>query len=514
MNLLNPKSQPPLDERLLLFECPICIETFRTSPQIHYGVSSCFRCQAFFRKAHKNSKAPNFICKNYNKCQGTQRWKTRRKCQKCRLDICLKMGMKPEAISNFRGERTTKQVQTCPEGTSKISNPQNNLSNPINQPPLDEGLLLFECPICKDKLRSSPKIHYGGSSCFSCKAFFRRAHKNSKEPNFKCENDNKCQGTERWKAWRKCQKCRLDICLKIGMKPEAVLTDDQKKIRFCKSSQKKSDCGGNRKNYVESETDTELSNISFDDIRMSSPSTSGYSVDIEEEPITIRSIMNMLPKSLDDQLHEEATIENQIESSTEKDQSLFDAVSHTKATTNNFNIESYKNKDFFCEQCKLQFDKKIVYDMHLNIVHNKDIKIKSELVDDKNDIPDVNAVIMETFTGLAAEPLPRLPIEPIPIGIQNVNGVIIETFPRLPKEPIPIQNFQEMSTEPIPYQKLDNFKSPPICDTTESTLAQKSIINMLPKSPVNQLHEEIHIKDEHTIENQFKSQKITLNHNQ
>ena len=57
------------------------------------------------------------------------------------------------------------------------------------------------------------------------------------------------------------------------------------------------------------------------------------------------------------------------------------------STTNNFNIESYKNKDFFCEQCKLQFDKKIVYDIHLKIVHNKDTTIKSELVDNKNDIP-------------------------------------------------------------------------------------------------------------------------------
>jgi hypothetical protein len=56
-----------------------------------------------------------------------------------------------------------------------------------------------------------------------------------------------------------------------------------------------------------------------------------------------------------------------------------------------------------------------------------------------------------------------------------------------------------MSTEPIPYQKLDNFESPSIFETTESTLAQKSIMHMLPKSPVSQFHEEIHIKDEKSI---------------
>ena len=42
-------------------------------------------------------------------------------------------------------------------------------------------------------------------------------------------------------------------------------------------------------------------------------------------------------------------------------------------------------KDFFCEQCQLQFDKKIVFDIHLKIVH-KENRIKSELVDTKNDI--------------------------------------------------------------------------------------------------------------------------------
>ena len=319
-------------------------------------------------------------------------------------------------------------------------------------------------------------------------------------------------------------------------------------------------------------------------------------------------------------------------------------------------------KDLFCKQCKLQFNKKIVYDIHLKIVHNKDTTIKSEPEGDKNDIPieqpsecyynenvslckkpvndnstvyeekmqfkcifcdasftnhfslknhqegfheekevhnclsteeivnssdsiqNVNTVTIETFLGLSSEPLPRLlrdplprlqkeqlprlpsqpltilpteplprlpteplprlpteplprlssqpltilpteplprllsepltrlptkpltmlpteplprlPIEPLPIGIQNGKCVIIETSPRLPKEPLSIQTFQEISTE------MDNFESASILEkfpglTTESTLAQKSIMNMLPKSPVNQLHEEIHIKDEH-----------------
>ena len=197
-------------------------------------------------------------------------------------------------ISNMMKKRTTKHVESYPEGasatSSTTSNPQNDLPNLNNQPLLDEGLILFKCPICRDKLRTSPQIHYGVSACFSCQAFFRRAHKNSKAPDFRCENDNKCQGTQRWKTRKKCQKCRLDICLKMGMKPEAVLTDDQLKNRFRKSSQKKSGFGGNRENYVESEADTELSNIDFDNISMSTQSNSGYSVDIKEETIETNMI--------------------------------------------------------------------------------------------------------------------------------------------------------------------------------------------------------------------------------
>ena len=36
------------------------------------------------------------------------------------------------------------------------------------------------------------------------------------------------------------------------------------------------------------------------------------------------------------------------------------------------------NKALFCKNCSLQFDKKIVYDIHLSFVHNINIKVKSE----------------------------------------------------------------------------------------------------------------------------------------
>ena len=81
--------------------------------------------------------------------------------------------------------------------------------------------------------------------------------------------------------------------------------------------------------------------------------------------------MNMLPKSPVNHLHEEIhikeepLIKNEFESSTE---------------SSNFSthLESSTIKDLFCEQCKLQFDKKIVYDIHLKIVHKKDTIVPIE----------------------------------------------------------------------------------------------------------------------------------------
>ena len=67
--------------------------------------------------------------------------------------------------------------------------------------------------------------------------FFRRAHQKTKTPKFYCKQNNACEITV--KNRRRCQKCRYDLCLKIGMTPKAVLTEDQKKIRFKNAIKKK-----------------------------------------------------------------------------------------------------------------------------------------------------------------------------------------------------------------------------------------------------------------------------------
>jgi len=89
----------------------------------------------------------------------------------------------------------------------------------------------MDCPICEEISTHQPhQVHYGGQACFSCRAFFRRANQTTKTPQFACKKKGNCKITV--KSRRKCQKCRYLKCLKTGMNPHLVLTEDQKKVRF------------------------------------------------------------------------------------------------------------------------------------------------------------------------------------------------------------------------------------------------------------------------------------------
>ena len=41
-------------------------------------------------------------------------------------------------------------------------------------------------------------------------------------------------------------------------------------------------------------------------------------------------------------------------------------------------------RDWYCEKCSLQFDKKYVYDLHLTLVHGQEIKVKTESTSEEN----------------------------------------------------------------------------------------------------------------------------------
>lgn len=92
-----------------------------------------------------------------------------------------------------------------------------------------------ECAVCKE-VTDNHHMHYGALCCFSCRAFFRRAHQRNKKVSYHCKGTETCDVT--YKNRKKCQKCRYQQCLQVGMDPSLVLTDEQKQARFRKRIQK------------------------------------------------------------------------------------------------------------------------------------------------------------------------------------------------------------------------------------------------------------------------------------
>ena len=87
-------------------------------------------------------------------------------------------------------------------------------------------------PILQEFIRN-----YGGVTCFSCRAFWRRAHLNSKVTEFVCKKGASCRITV--KNRKKCKQCRYERCKLTGMTEEAILDDDRKKQRFRKMLEKR-----------------------------------------------------------------------------------------------------------------------------------------------------------------------------------------------------------------------------------------------------------------------------------
>ena len=102
-----------------------------------------------------------------------------------------------------------------------------------------DDAILYMCQICQETSKKKHQMSYGCRACFSCKAFFRRAHAHTKTPSFVCKNQDQCEVTVKTK--RSCQKCRYALCIGSGMKPELVLTKDQIISRFRKALKKKAE---------------------------------------------------------------------------------------------------------------------------------------------------------------------------------------------------------------------------------------------------------------------------------
>ncbi|XP_059088460.1 uncharacterized protein LOC131884640 [Tigriopus californicus] len=113
-----------------------------------------------------------------------------------------------------------------------------------------------ECPICRFVSNDELRYNYGCRSCFSCRAFFRRAVPRMDQ--LTCQHGGKCLIDCSNRS--RCRKCRFDSCLRHGMNPTHVMDEDAKRKRFWKAHQKKksvaSQNGGKKKLLEEQSSDT------------------------------------------------------------------------------------------------------------------------------------------------------------------------------------------------------------------------------------------------------------------
>ena len=121
------------------------------------------------------------------------------------------------------------------------------------------------CHCCGVKTAKA-RLHYGGITCYPCRSFFRRATVNKKKK--KCKKDGRCQvicsfhhsnilsmvflSTKafnnlysskksyikskncqvRLEDRKSCNACRYQECIRNGMRPHLVLSEDQIQERF------------------------------------------------------------------------------------------------------------------------------------------------------------------------------------------------------------------------------------------------------------------------------------------
>ncbi|XP_071820865.1 retinoic acid receptor RXR-alpha-B-like isoform X3 [Apostichopus japonicus] len=125
------------------------------------------------------------------------------------------------------------------------------------------------CAVCGD--RASGK-HYGVYSCEGCKGFFKRTVR--KDLTYTCRDERSCIVDKRQR--NRCQYCRYQKCIEMGMRREAVQEERQRKDKPTGDSQVESTSGANNDMPVEKILEAELA---------VEPNTDTY-VDTPHDPVT------------------------------------------------------------------------------------------------------------------------------------------------------------------------------------------------------------------------------------
>ncbi|XP_071489322.1 retinoic acid receptor RXR-alpha-B-like [Diadema setosum] len=139
-------------------------------------------------------------------------------------------------------------------------NVQGHLHNPFSQPAQSSispgsmpgtSINKSVCAVCGD--RASGK-HYGVYSCEGCKGFFKRTVR--KDLSYTCRDERNCMVDKRQR--NRCQYCRYQKCIAMGMRREAVQEERQRKDKPTGDSQVESTSGASNDMPVEKILDAEL----------------------------------------------------------------------------------------------------------------------------------------------------------------------------------------------------------------------------------------------------------------
>lgn len=86
------------------------------------------------------------------------------------------------------------------------------------------------CEVCGE--RAGKHSYYGGQVCPSCRAFFRRSVQSKYNLTFKCTKGTPGDCKVNILTRKNCQYCRYQACLKAGMRPSWILSEDERRRRF------------------------------------------------------------------------------------------------------------------------------------------------------------------------------------------------------------------------------------------------------------------------------------------
>ncbi|XP_067205679.1 probable nuclear hormone receptor HR3 isoform X1 [Linepithema humile] len=109
------------------------------------------------------------------------------------------------------------QSQQPQQQQQQTQQPPDISSSQLTSPPITgtAQIEIIPCKVCGDK---SSGVHYGVITCEGCKGFFRRSQ--SSVVNYQCPRNKNCV-VDRVNRNR-CQYCRLQKCLRLGMSRDAV----------------------------------------------------------------------------------------------------------------------------------------------------------------------------------------------------------------------------------------------------------------------------------------------------